>query len=177
MIKMKTQTIAAVVSLLFSFPLHAGELIKPETILGKRELCISDGSSIYIFYPDKTFRLEPIGMSGRTINGTWASDFDGIHIVGQWSWINGLSSNDDFREMDIHIGYLQDKTRDHTSMLYATKHTIYQCYFLIERVEKKKKSEQGGTGQPATRPESKSEGGTKPQPEAEGRSRERVPGL
>jgi hypothetical protein len=33
------------------------------------------------------------------------------------------------------------------------------------------KSEQAGTGQPATRPESKSEGGDKPQPEAEGRSR------
>jgi hypothetical protein len=31
--------------------------------------------------------------------------------------------------------------------------------------------EQGGTGQPATRPESKSEGSDKPQPEAEGRSR------
>ena len=35
----------------------------------------------------------------------------------------------------------------------------------------KKKAEQAGTGQPATRPESKSEGGDKPQPEAEGRSR------
>jgi len=33
------------------------------------------------------------------------------------------------------------------------------------------KAEQGGTGQPATRPESKSEGSDKPQPEAEGRSR------
>jgi hypothetical protein len=32
-------------------------------------------------------------------------------------------------------------------------------------------SEQDGTGQPATRPESKSEGGDKPQPESEGRSR------
>jgi hypothetical protein len=32
-------------------------------------------------------------------------------------------------------------------------------------------SEQAGTGQPATRPESKSEDGDKPQPEAEGRSR------
>ena len=35
----------------------------------------------------------------------------------------------------------------------------------------KPEAEQGGTGQPATRPESKSEGGDKPQPEAEGRSR------
>jgi hypothetical protein len=33
------------------------------------------------------------------------------------------------------------------------------------------KAEQVGTGQPATRPESKSEGSDKPQPEAEGRSR------
>jgi hypothetical protein len=32
-------------------------------------------------------------------------------------------------------------------------------------------SEQDGTGQPATRPESKPEGGDKPQPESEGRSR------
>jgi hypothetical protein len=32
-------------------------------------------------------------------------------------------------------------------------------------------AEQAGTGQPATRPESKSEGGDKPQPESEGRSR------
>jgi hypothetical protein len=32
-------------------------------------------------------------------------------------------------------------------------------------------AEQVGTGQPATRPELKSEGGDKPQPEAEGRSR------
>ncbi len=36
---------------------------------------------------------------------------------------------------------------------------------------RQKSAEQAGTGQPATRPESKSEGGDKPQPEAEGRSR------
>ena len=35
----------------------------------------------------------------------------------------------------------------------------------------KTNSEQDGAGQPAARPESKSEGGDKPQPEAEGRSR------
>ena len=34
-----------------------------------------------------------------------------------------------------------------------------------------KEGEQAGSGQPAARPESKSEGGDKPQPEAEGRSR------
>lgn len=39
------------------------------------------------------------------------------------------------------------------------------------RVKTMTKSEQGGTVQPATRPESKSEGNDKPQPDAEGRSR------
>ena len=38
-----------------------------------------------------------------------------------------------------------------------------------QRIETK--AEQAGTGQPATRPESKSEGSDKPQPESEGRSR------
>jgi hypothetical protein len=37
--------------------------------------------------------------------------------------------------------------------------------------EPNQKGEQGGAGQPATRPESKSEGSDKPQPESEGRSR------
>ena len=36
---------------------------------------------------------------------------------------------------------------------------------------KEQEAEQAGAGQPATRPESKSEGSDKPQPEAEGRSR------
>ena len=47
--KMKTWIVATLVSLLVSIPSFAVELIKPETILGKQEFCISDGSSIYIF--------------------------------------------------------------------------------------------------------------------------------
>jgi hypothetical protein len=39
------------------------------------------------------------------------------------------------------------------------------------RLKQMKKRQQGGTGQPATRSQSKSEGSDKPQPEAEGRSR------
>ena len=41
----------------------------------------------------------------------------------------------------------------------------------LKSLTQKKIAEQAGTGQPATRPESKSEGSDKPQPEAEGRSR------
>ena len=42
---------------------------------------------------------------------------------------------------------------------------------LLELAAKRQKAQQGGTGQPATRPLSDSEGSDKPQPEAEGRSR------
>jgi hypothetical protein len=145
---MKSAFVLAMISLFV--PIHSieDELIKPESILGKKELCISDGSSIFIFSPDKKFRLEPIGLSGRTIQGTWTHDFDGLHIVGQWSWINGAAAHDDFREMDIHIGSLKENSRDHVSAISAAKHKIYECYFLIERVEKTTKGEQGGGGTP-----------------------------
>jgi hypothetical protein len=49
----------------------------------------------------------------------------------------------------------------------------YTQRYSLEELHRrfKKEAEQAGTGQPATRPESKSEGSDKPQPEAEGRSR------
>ena len=46
---------------------------------------------------------------------------------------------------------------------------IQESWVTLAMLEKQW-AEQDGTGQPATRPESKSEGGDKPQPEAEGRS-------
>jgi hypothetical protein len=42
---------------------------------------------------------------------------------------------------------------------------------VMKATSEKQQAQQAGTGQPATRPESKWEGGDKPQPEAEGRSR------
>lgn len=54
--------------------------------------------------------------------------------------------------------------------------SIFYCYEFVERLpaasgERQHEAEQVGTGQPATRPESKSEGSDKPQPKSEGRSR------
>ena len=55
------------------------------------------------------------------------------------------------------------------------KRTLNGAKLMLEsekvRLLNLKEAEQAGTGQPATRPESKSEGGDKPQPESEGRSR------
>jgi hypothetical protein len=51
------------------------------------------------------------------------------------------------------------------------KYVIEQIQKSSDKVKNPARREQDGTGQPATRPESKSEGSDKPQPEAEGRSR------
>jgi len=48
---------------------------------------------------------------------------------------------------------------------------LFEPAFAPSSNDKKDQAEQVGTGQPATRSESKSEGGDKPQPESEGRSR------
>ncbi len=69
---------------------------------------------------------------------------DGRHVV-------------DHNQMDFE----RDKDKDVVAFLEQ----------LHAKSAQNKKSEQGGTGQPATRSQSKSEGGDKPQPEAEGRSR------
>ncbi len=54
---------------------------------------------------------------------------------------------------------------------YGSYQIVVRKDLSIGGVANKKPAEQAGTGQPATRPESKSEGIDKPQPEAEGRSR------
>ena len=61
------------------------------------------------------------------------------------------------------------KARDRLNKLGTDLLMEYERFVRV--IRKKIKETEGGAGQPATRPESKSEGGDKPQPEAEGRSR------
>ena len=128
------------------------ELIEPKDVLGKKELCITDGSSIYIFFPDKRFQLAPVGLSGRTVEGTWALDSDGLHIKGKWGAVNGLSMDNDYREMDLWIGYLTSETTTKHFPMADGKRTIHECYFYINRLEKTKQGEQGSAHQSTTAP-------------------------
>ena len=115
----------------------AGELLDPKALFsGDAEVCFSDGSSLYIFRPHGKFSLEPLGISGRTIKGTWKYDSDGLHISGTWSWINGMSIRDDRREMDIHVGHVTTESTDHKSAITGKTHKVQKAYFLIERVQK-----------------------------------------
>jgi len=59
----------------------------------------------------------------------------------------------------------------HKIWLTRDDHGVSKRFLISGHFLQKQEIEQGGTGQPATRPESKSEGGDKPQPESEGRSR------
>lgn len=72
--------------------------------------------------------------------------------------ISNVPGIDDYWKAHIFTGGADDKQRE-------------QLLKIISTVKVEKRAEQAGTGQPATRPESDSEGGDKPQPEAEGRSR------
>ena len=67
---------------------------------------------------------------------------------------------------EVSKGKLIDPESDDSKVLLSL-----EAFEARLRPHLKKKAEQAGTGQPATRPESKSEGGDKPQPDAEGRSR------
>ena len=117
----------------------AVELQDTKTVFsGKSEICLSDGSSLYIFHPNGAFSLEPMGCSGRTIEGKWSYDSNDIHISGIWSWINGYSIKNDQRQMDLHIGYIGSKKTEYQSLNTGKIHNIQESYFYIDRLEKEK---------------------------------------
>jgi len=98
----------------------------------------------------KRFQLAPVGLSGRTVEGTWALDSDGLHIKGKWGAVNGLSMDNDYREMDLWIGYLTSETTTKHFPMADGKRTIHECYFYINRLEKTKQGEQGSAHQSTT---------------------------
>ncbi|MEO6054123.1 MAG: hypothetical protein ABIP97_08940 [Chthoniobacterales bacterium] len=118
--------------------LHAGDTrARPEDIIQKDGvLNISDGSSIYAFRKDGTFSSFPVGMSGRVIKGTWKNEKGndgGFLINGQWTWVNGLYSEGDFRTMKMYIYPLSRKTE----LVCIPKTKVYKAYFLIDELKSK----------------------------------------
>lgn len=69
---------------------HAEGDRDPLAAIREGQLVLSDGSSIYIFNKDKSFKSAPLGLSGRAIKGTWqAIDSNRFQVKGTWNWING----------------------------------------------------------------------------------------
>ena len=118
----------------------ANEFPKPsEIIQNEGQFVFTDGSSFYLFKKDGTFTSEPLGLSGRVISGHWTFQEDRVFVIqGRWSWINGLSANDDYREMKIAVySPVSSEIVEQLSVVGATtKAKIYKCYFVVEELHR-----------------------------------------
>lgn len=117
---------------------YAEGLVEPADAINQGQLALSDGSSVFIFNKDKSFESGPLGLSGRTIKGTWQLDKSGGYLVnGTWGWINGLSPKNDKRTMLIHIGTLSDELQEIRTPIYP-KLQIRKAYFFIDSLQRMK---------------------------------------
>lgn len=102
----------------------------------------ADGSSFFAFQKGGRFESGPMGMSGRTIEGTWTNGQDGRFVVkGRWGWINGASVTNDFRTMSIWISYPHEPYNDNNlfSMTITNRpFSVYKAYALIDSLVKDK---------------------------------------
>ncbi len=136
----------------------------------EREWIRNKSLRLTAYYPDKeTMKRAQAIIEGKKIKKGDVSEIlyysidDRRHVL--------------FVETDQHNGQARYHcigfTKDRVPAVYWVQFQKLGEEMKIEAIEKtaEPKAEQSGTGQPATRPESKSEGSDKPQPESEGRSR------
>jgi len=113
-------------------PAEAQTATVESIIASEGVFAFSDGSSVFRFEKGGTFVLEPVGISGRTIAGTWKQTDSGrLTVVGQWSWVNGVSRTDDYRRMVIHISY-HGEPAVKASGVRSVK--VYPCYVVMEEL-------------------------------------------
>ncbi len=124
-----------------SVPPSAYQIIQKEG-----RLAFTDGSSYYDFERNGTFYSGPLGLSGRTIEGTWklatVNDFAGpLVIQGTWGWANGFSAVNDRREMTMAVYPRtgQPKRKEDEANLSPVgsaprRAKLRSCYFVIDEL-------------------------------------------
>ena len=128
--------ITGLLSTLIIMSAQAAEPFGIEDILA-RENCFSftDGSSVYSFYGDGSFLMEPLGLSGRAIDGIWETeDYCVFYVTGTWTWYNGISLIDDFRRMEICITLLSEEPETLECLWQDADTSVYSVYFTIDEV-------------------------------------------
>ena len=130
--------------LVTAFTVSAQGFPEPSQIIQEEgRFVFIDGSSFYLFKKDGTFKSEPLGGSGRIITGTWKKQDNLFVIQGLWSWINGLSQENDYRKMVLYMSTpdssetvkrLSSKFAGPGEILVNVK--VYKCYFLIDELQK-----------------------------------------
>ncbi len=89
----------------------------------------TDHSSVYSFFSDGSFLMEPVGISGRAVEGSWTTEDYGVFLItGRWTWYNGVSMENDFRQMEILITPLSAEADTVNGL------AVYEVYFTIEEL-------------------------------------------
>jgi len=95
----------------------------------------TDGSSVYTFREDGSFLLEPVGISGRAVEGSWEWQGDGrMEVTGTWTWYNGISSIDDHRSMSLVIWLLSVEPVESECLWQGSDVRLYDVYFIVDRL-------------------------------------------
>lgn len=111
-----------------------------ETIIASEGVfAISDGSSTFQFLKGGKFVLDPVGMSGRTVRGTWTRTGAGkFTVIGRWGWMNGASVQDDLRRMKIYVSCTDGAATKH---LPRSGLKVRACYFSLDELVKISRAE------------------------------------
>lgn len=107
-----------------------GALDPAKVIEADGSIALEDGSSYYIFLKDGGFSSGPIGLSGRTLDGTWKSPEPGRFVVtARKGWINGLSTGSSYHRIVFSIRPGKKEPLRSGSIPALMK---FAAYFLIE---------------------------------------------
>ena len=115
---------------------QAAEPVGIEDILVRENIfSFTDGSSVYTFFSDGNFLMEPLGLSGRAVEGVWETeDYCVFNVTGTWTWYNGISAIDDFRQMTLWITLLSDDPDTLESLWQGAGTMVYSVYFTIDEI-------------------------------------------
>jgi hypothetical protein len=105
-------------------PVSVEEILETEGVFR-----FTDHSSVYSFLSDGSFLMEPVGISGRAVEGSWTTGDYGVFLItGRWTWYNGVSMDNDFREMELLITPLSAEADTVNGM------AVYEVYFTVEEL-------------------------------------------
>jgi len=99
-----------------------------------RRVTISDGASYYSFSNDHSFSSGPVGLSGRTLSGTWKMTGDGrFTVIAEWGWVNGVSQPGDFRRIVFVIYDVRKEQKSKGAISWLPPGSdIFEGYYYID---------------------------------------------
>ena len=114
--------------------LAASPAIGPAEVLkADGSLTLTDNASYFVFKADGTFRSFPVGMSGRTFEGTWQEEggLQRVEVLAKQGWLNGVSALDEYRRIVFTIYSGQRR-----AVVGQGVKVVFDGYFIIDELVK-----------------------------------------